>query len=163
MSTSLTPTPNDRFFTPQSSPTSSDSEDVEEDQASYTSIPHYYQHGENSRPKKWSNFTLIYYPNYDLIEGYGSKWKGSCYWSTTEHININDNTVSFVNKPSQITDYIKQLKTWSKFDGMVQAPQQINVKRGFHLHRLDWELLKREKKIKWTNSSMKWMPCENTR
>lgn len=116
MSSSLTPIPPDRFFTPQSSPTSSDSEDVEEYQPSYTSIPEYYQHGENVRlPKpgdpgfKSGNFILRYHLDFNLIEGYEPEWKGSSYWSTTEHININDSKVYFINKPPQIKDYIEQL------------------------------------------------------
>lgn len=61
--------------------------------------------------------------------------------------------------PQQIRDTISK---FSKFYGKRQAPQRFKDKRGIHLHKFDWELLKSEKKIQWIYSLKKWIPYENT-
>ena len=157
------PETHDGFFTPESSPSPSNSEDIDEERGLDISIRDYYQHGDKRIKKK--KFILIYHHHQQLVEGFMPSWGGSQYWSVTKHMTESDGVFSMVNKPNDIKAYITMLGEYgSLFNGMKLATNaDTSIKRGLFLTPRDWELLKRAKKIEWDNGPSKaWIPSEVT-
>ena len=154
------------FFTPESSPSPSNSDGIQDDQSISISIQKFYQDANKARGCK-KKYALIYHDEYNLVEGFirsgvtdWGKGQGVTYWYTSD-MNVTDDICKFSNKPNEYLDYINMIHDKAKFKGKHVHTWKRDMIRSMYLTPRDWELLKRAKKIEWDNGPSKaWISSE---